>query len=180
MTTIIAIQHADHVVMMADSQINSDGRPYVHPDMTKIIDTGKHLIGVAGDVTALQAFHHLWKPPAPTSRYRGSAFDYVVQKIIPSLRTFIAESKIFTDKEKDDGASFQMLIAINGQVFEIDEALSVAIREDGFFAIGSGAPYAIGAICAGANVHQAMEIAEQNDVNTGAPFITRVQMKLGK
>jgi ATP-dependent protease HslVU (ClpYQ) peptidase subunit len=177
MTTVIAIQHQDGALMIADSQINSSGKPYFHEDMVKIIERNKFLIGVAGRVVALQAIHNSWNPPALSANYKGSIYNFVITKIVPSLKMFIDESKMFTDKEKEDGDLFSILIAIKGDVFEIDEDYSVARRSDGIYAIGSGADFALGALMAGSQPIDAMQIAASFDLNTHAPFIALRQDK---
>ena len=177
MTTVIAIQHQDGVEMIADSQINSAGQPYFHSDMVKIVERGKYLIGVAGRVVALQAIQNSWNPPALTGSHKGSIYNFIITKVVPSLKAFIDDSKIFSDKEKEDGDLFSILIVIKGEVFEIDQDYAVARRADGVYAIGSGSDYALGAMMAGASGMEAMKIAESLDVNTSAPFITLHQEK---
>ena len=177
MTTVIAIQHSDGVEMIADSQINSNGKPYFHDDMVKIVERGKYLIGVAGRVVALQAIQNSWNPPAFPSAYKGSLYNFVITKIVPSLKMFIDESKMFSEKEKEEGELFSILLAVKGEVFEIDEDYSVARRADGIYAIGSGADFALGALMAGAESTDAMQIAASLDLNTHAPFMTLHQEK---
>lgn len=176
MTTVVAIQHQDGVTMIADSQINSAGQPYFHSDMVKVVQRNKYLIGVAGRVVALQAIQNSWNPPALSASYKGTLYNFVITKVIPSLKSFIDESKLFSDKEKEDGDLFSILLAINGQVFEIDQDYAVARRDSGVYAIGSGADYALGALMAGASPFTAMEIAQALDVNTHEPFITIEQL----
>jgi ATP-dependent protease HslVU (ClpYQ) peptidase subunit len=177
MTTVIAIQHDHGVEMIADSQINSTGKPYFHEDMVKIVERNKFLIGVAGRVVALQAIQNSWNPPALSANYKGSIYNFVITKIVPSLKMFIDESKMFSDKEKEDGELFSILLAIKGEVFEIDEDYSVSRRADGIYAIGSGSDFALGALMAGAESIDAMQIAASLDVNTHAPFISLFQEK---
>jgi len=177
MTTVIAIEDADGMTMISDSQINSNGRPYFHTDMVKIVERNKYVIGVAGRVVALQAIENAWNPPPYSSNYKGSIYTFVITKVVPSLKSFIDDCKMFSDKEKDDGDLFSILLAIHGNVFEIDQDYSVARRDDGCYAIGSGSDFALGALMAGANAHEAMDIAARNDVNTSAPFIMIEQSK---
>lgn len=177
MTTVIAIQHDHGVDMIADSQINSDGKPYFHPDMVKIVERNKYLIGVAGQVVALQVIHNLWNPPSLPANYKGSLYNFIITKVVPSLKAALDDAKIFTEKEKEDGDLFSILLAIKGECFEIDDAYTVARRADGIYAIGSGSDYALGALMAGADVDSAMNIAATLDVNTHAPFITLSQSK---
>jgi len=176
MTTVIAIQHNEGVEMIADSQINSAGQPYFHSDMVKIVERGKYLIGVAGRVVALQAIQNSWTPPTLIASHKGTLYNFIITKVIPSLKTFIDDSKLFSDKDKEDGDLFSILLSINGQVFEIDQDYSVARRESGVYAIGSGGDYALGALTVGASGMQAMEVAASLDVNTHAPFITIQQL----
>ena len=171
MTTIIAIQHQDGVTMIADSRINADGQPYFHSDMVKIVSRGKYLIGVAGRVVASQAIQNSWTPPS-LGTYKGKLYNFVITKVIPSLKSFIDDSKLFSDKEKEDGDLFMILLAINGEVFEIDQDYAVARRESGVYAIGSGSDYALGALTVGASGMEAMQVAASLDVNTHEPFVT--------
>lgn len=56
------------------------------------------------------------------------------------------------------------------------EMVAVTVEDD-FFAIGSGAPYAMGALAAGLSMKKAIQIAAQYDSATGAEVQT---MTLGK
>lgn len=177
MTTVVAIEDEFGMTMIADSQINANDRAYFHPDMVKIVERNKYVIGVAGRVNALQALHNSWNPPSLASNYRGTLYTFVITKVVPSLRAFFDDAKMFSDKEKDEGGIFSILLALNGNVFEIDEDFSVSRRGDGYYAIGSGADYALGALMAGATHTHAIEIASYNDLNTHAPFIEITQSK---
>jgi ATP-dependent protease HslVU (ClpYQ) peptidase subunit len=170
MTTVIAIQHNDGVEMIADSQINSSNKPYFHDDMVKIVERNKYLIGIAGRVVALQAIQNAWNPPTLPSNYKESIYHFVITRIVPSLKSFVDDCKMFTEKEKEEGSLFSILIAIKGEVFEIDEDYSVGRRSDGIYSIGSGSDFALGALKAGASIQRALEIAALFDVNTEAPF----------
>jgi len=166
LTTIIAIQHDDHCEFLSDSLVNSDGHVYIHKDFQKVTENGKYLIGVAGHLVALQFIEHVWEPPIPTVHDKKDLFKFVIKKVVPSLRAAIGASNMFTDKDKEkDEPLYNLLIAVNGTVFEIDEQLSVAMRDDGLYAIGSGSSYALGALGVGATVEQAMKVAAKNDNN---------------
>ena len=51
MTTIIALQKPDRVVIAADNQVTST-RKYRHPKMAKITQRGQYLIAGSGEVAA--------------------------------------------------------------------------------------------------------------------------------
>ena len=178
MTTVIAVKHDKGVTFAADSQVTDVNRPFVHSEMTKMVDGGRYVMGMAGELTAMQAIEHRWTIPMPSARSTLSLFKFAITKIIPSLREFIDEAKLFSDKQKESDATlFSILLAIDGTLLEIDDDYGVAMRDDGFHAIGSGSDYAIGALCAGADIGRALEIAALNDINTSAPFTIIEQLR---
>jgi len=69
------------------------------------------------------------------------------------------------------------LIALGGQIFEMADDMSITLDSSGFYGVGSGSPYAIGALEAGATVEQALEIAAKNDAYTSQPFLYFEQLK---
>jgi ATP-dependent protease HslVU (ClpYQ) peptidase subunit len=100
----------------------------------------------------------------------------MVETVAPSLRFTLSVNGYQPDKESED-QDFIFLIALNGVIYEIDDTVSVLMRDDGIYGIGSGASYAIGALQAGASWKQAMNIAAKNNVFTAPPFITHKQTK---
>jgi ATP-dependent protease HslVU (ClpYQ) peptidase subunit len=100
----------------------------------------------------------------------------MVETVAPSLRFILSVNGYQPDKESED-QDFIFLIALNGVIYEIDDTVSVLMRDDGIYGIGSGASYAIGALQAGASWKQAMNIAAKNNVFTAPPFITHKQTK---
>jgi ATP-dependent protease HslVU (ClpYQ) peptidase subunit len=177
MTTIIAIQNDQGVMMLADSQITASGKPYFHDDMTKIIERNGYLIAVAGHLVALQSIHHLWEPPSLKSKYKGSLYSFVITKVIPSLRSFANDHQLIPILE--DEPAFSILLAINGEVFEIDQDFSVSRSKRGLYAIGTGADYALASLMAGVDIYEAMSIAAMLDINTHPPFLSVTQDRTG-
>ena len=76
-----------------------------------------------------------------------------------------------------DGLRFQFLIAVGGELFDVDQDLAVMKSEEGFYAIGSGGSYALGALYAGSNVIAAMEVAARISVYTAPPYQVEEQLK---
>jgi ATP-dependent protease HslVU (ClpYQ) peptidase subunit len=74
-----------------------------------------------------------------------------------------------------DETRFQFIMAVGGEIFDIDEELSVSKSADGVYAAGSGAPYALGAMYAGADAYEAMEIASKLTAFTAGPYISKEQ-----
>lgn len=172
MTTIIGIQYEGSCLLAADSRTTNEiGRPYHHDKVAKITERGKWLIAGAGDPQACDIVQHIWIPPKQEVK---DDYKYMVTKVALSIRDCLKKNGYEKDKSDRDGG-FVFLIAYNGTIYEIDETFTVYLRDDGLYGIGSGARWAMGALQAGADWQKALEIAEQNDIYTGRPFISLTQ-----
>jgi ATP-dependent protease HslVU (ClpYQ) peptidase subunit len=172
MTTIIGVQTADGCVIASDSRVAEGGKVYTHPQMVKAVERGSYIIGGAGDYRALQVVLHGWTPPLVSAKAKQNLYEFVINKVAPSLKTTLTEAGIeFTKStDNDDKFELQLIIGINGNIFEIDSDFAVAMNDNGLYAIGSGGEYALGALHAGATVLEAMRIAAVNNNGTSAPF----------
>lgn len=173
MTTIIGVQYEDSCVIASDSRVVADGKIYTHPEMVKAAERGSYIIGGAGDYRALQVVLHGWQPPIVTAKAKTNLYEFVINKVIPSLKTTLIEAGIDFDKEPstpDNKFELSLLVGINGTLFEIDDDFSVALSDNHFYGIGTGGDYAVGALHAGASVLDAMRIAAVNNNGTSAPF----------
>ena len=181
MTTIIGIEHSDRSVIVADSRITDDGgRLYSHPAMRKIAKRGALLIAGAGEVAPCDIAQNIWNPPAFTAKDAKDAYRYMIVKAMPSLRKCLTDNGYNFDEPQDkykDGLRFQFLMAVGGEIFDIDQDLAVMKSEEGFYAIGSGGAYALGALYAGADAISAMEVAARVSAYTAAPYQIEEQYK---
>ena len=175
MTTIVAVQFADGVVMGSDSLVTAD-RKYNHPKMAKITTSGPYLIAGSGEVAACDIVQHIWEPPIPTVADKKDLYHFMISVIIPSLKKCFKENEYKWDAE-DDETKFAFLIAIEGEVFEIADDLSVCLDAAGFYGIGSGSSLALGALRAKAEMTEALQIAADVDPYTAPPFIYEKQLK---
>jgi ATP-dependent protease HslVU (ClpYQ) peptidase subunit len=175
MTTIVAIQYADGVLMGSDSLVTAD-KKYNHPRMSKITTTGPYLIAGSGEVAACDIVQHIWEPPIPTIADKKDLYHFMIAVIIPSLKKCFKENEYKWDAE-DDETKFAFLIAIEGEVFEIADDLSVCLDAAGFYGIGSGSSLALGALKAQADMPVALQIAADIDPYTAPPFIYHTQKK---
>lgn len=181
MTTIIGVQYDDKAIMIADSRVTDDtGRVYSHPKMQKIIDKNGYLIGGAGEVAPCDIAMQLWNPPKPTTKDRDNLYQFMIRKVMPSLRKCLEDNGYNfnepTDRAKD-GLRFQLLIAVGGEIFDVSDDLSVCISADGLYGIGSGAPYALGALWVKAKPMKAMEAAANLSAFSAPPFYEFIQYK---
>lgn len=173
MTTIIGVQNADGCVIASDSRVADNGKVYTHPEMVKAVERGSYIVGGAGDYRALQVVLHGWQPPLVSAKAKQNLYEFVINKVAPSLKSTLTEAGIeFTKSSENDDNKFelQLIIGINGTIFELDSDFAVAMNDTGLYAIGSGGDYALGALHAGATVLDAMRIAAVNNNGTSAPF----------
>jgi len=174
MTTIIGIQSKGSCLLAADSRTTNEyGRPYHHEKVAKLTERGEWIIAGAGDPQACDIVQHLWAPPKQTIK---DDYKYIVSKAALSIRDCLKKNGYERDKSDPDGG-FIFLIAYKGTLYEIDETFTVYMRDDGFYGIGSGSRWALGALQAGADWKVALEIAEKNDIYTGSPF-THITQKI--
>ena len=177
MTTIIGVEYANRCVILGDSRIVGDSKIYSHPDMVKVVTNGNYLVGVAGDVRALQVVLHTWKPPVLLAKDKNNIFQFMVNKVAPSLKQLLADAGLLDSKSPDKDFEINIIVGLNGQLFEIDSDFAVSRNSDGYYAIGTGGDYALGALYAGVTPEQAAEIAAVNDSKTAGPFTTETQFK---
>lgn len=173
MTTIVAVQGGSVATIGAESYTTYGDRPFFHKDVKKIVRSGKWLIAAAGDANACDLITNVWKPPTP--RGSKSLHDFVATSVMKSLRKMLADNN-YTQQPKDDG--FDLLLACNGEVFQITNDFTLLRSGTGIYGIGSGADYAVGALMAGATVEEAMKIAIKLDINSGGPIQIELSERL--
>ena len=177
MTTIIGLEYKDSAVIVADSQTTDDnGRIYTHPDVKKIAERGHFLVAGSGEVLPCDVAQHIWEPPVPTKSDYKDLYHFMIAKAMPSLRKCLSENGYNFDEDTKE-TRFQFIMAVGGEVFDVDQELSISKSVDGVYAAGSGAPYALGALYAGADAYEAMEIASKLTAFTAGPYISKEQPK---
>jgi ATP-dependent protease HslVU (ClpYQ) peptidase subunit len=178
MTTIIGIEYNDRSLIVADSRVTDDsGKIYAHKVMKKIAKRGAVIIAGAGEVAPCDIAQNIWVPPAFTAKDKKDVYRFMITKVMPSLRKCLTDNGYNFDDDKKDGMRFQFLISVGGELFDIDEDLSVMKNEDNIYAIGSGGSFALGALYAGAEPYTAMDIAAKVSAYSAPPFYEEVQYK---
>jgi len=180
MTTLIGIEYDDSCVIVADSQTtDSVGYIYNHPQVKKIAEVNGYLVAGSGEVLPCDVAQHIWDPPIPTKADKKDLYHFMIAKAMPSLRKVLQSNGFNFDEAKTE-QRFQFLIAVCGEIFDVDDELSVSKNTSGVYAAGSGAPFAIGAMHAGADAYEAMEIASKLTAFTAGPYISKSQFKHSK
>jgi hypothetical protein len=178
MTTIIGVQYEDSCTLVADSLVSDDsGRTWNHPDMTKMNERGEFIIAGSGEVQPCDIAQHIWSPPKLTAADKKDVYHFMITKAMPSLRECLKANGYNFDEpqDKNDGPRFEFLIAVNGELFDVGDDLAVMRSGDGFYAVGSGAMFALGALHAGAAPLKAIKIAVKLSIYSDAPFQTMTQ-----
>lgn len=199
MTTVVAIQGDGFVVMGTDSRLSAiDTSGFVsrihtmNSNVSKILQVSGMLIGVAGDVRAINLVAHALQVPQMSLTLRGKKLDeYVTNKFIPALRNcFDANGYSTPQKESSEHIAEQgseILLAVNGVIYQIDTDYAWSNDASGLYAIGTGEQYAAGALAALiknkattipiAKKHclNALAIAAKFDPHTGYPYQTYQQ-----
>ena len=103
----------------------------------------------------------------------------MITKAMPSLRKCLSSIGFNFDEPKTE-QRFQFLIAVCGELFDVDHELAVSKNISGVYAAGSGAPYALGALHAGADAYEAMAIAAKLTAFTAGPYLSKSQFKHSK
>ena len=175
MTTIIGLEYPKSAIIVADSQTTDEGgRIYTHPEVEKISANGSFLIAGSGETLPCDIAQHIWDSPIPTKQDREDLYRFMIKKAMPSLRKCMTETGYNFDEDTKE-TRFQFIIAVGGEIFDVDQELSISKSADGVYAAGSGAAYALGAIHAGADAYEAMEIASKLTAFTAGPYISKEQ-----
>lgn len=179
MTTVAAVQGAGWVAMAADSMSNDGSRYYLlAPSTPKIISVGAYMIGFAGDLRAINAASE-FEPSSPPDADGDELDRFMAGTFRRELRELMDDSGFKKIGE------FQTLIAVNGVLYETGDQYDVIRDTHPYSAIGSGSPYALGAMAAlspikpptsvnaGCRLVQAgVQAAEEFDLNTRSPIVT--------
>ncbi len=176
MTTIIAIQTDEGATFWADGlTVGEAWRPFRGEGMEKVWRRGEYLLAAAGQGPIVEAFI-AWAPP-PYVRDHRPAYRFMREDFVASLREHLARFDLALDNDTDE-TKFEGLVAVGGRVYQLDDAGGILVTEDGLYGIGNGAPYALGALAAGAEPQKAVEIAARFDLFTGPPFLTAQQRRV--
>jgi ATP-dependent protease HslVU (ClpYQ) peptidase subunit len=199
MTTIVAIQGESFAVVGTDSRISTfDDSGFAYQVTTlgngtgKVAANGKYLIGVAGDVRAINIVHHAFAPPQAPPNLSGNKLDvFMTKTFIPALRATFEEQG-YANTKGDSSAHIaeqdsSILVAVNGSIYVIESDYGWTSDRTGVYAIGTGGTYALGALAALTGkktftsnsakgyIVKALGVAAKFDPYTGAPFQTFVQ-----
>lgn len=158
-----------HVLMLGDSRTVAGDKPMRHALQPKIRERDNYLFGCAGSGAACDLVLWQWQPPFYHEDL--DPYEHMVRTFVPSLRTALDE----TCPAKEGEYELQMLVAVGGTLFLIENDLTVLLDDRLVYGIGTGGNLAVAAYLGGADCYTAMDIAIDLDVNSGGPVTELTQ-----
>lgn len=158
MTTII--YDTKNKQMLGDGRI-SQGTQVTKDDFVKVHNINGILVGAAGVVTHMLKFFEYFEQNTTAEIFQQETMGLV--------------NIVFPETPNED--QFEALVAYpSGELFLFEGNSSILLGQDVSFAIGSGGPYALGALESGAAGEEAMRVATKFDTMSGGE-ITVVQLE---
>lgn len=163
MTTIIIKEHKGKVSIGYDSLVTGGDKFELERNKVFVNKSNGIIFGVAGRLLYLSELEHAQLPSVPKD---PSLTDkYVTAVLMPHLRRVLENAQ--PRRGGHDEFDMQLLAVVNNRVYEVGCDTAWMRRTDGLYAIGSGSPYARGALSHGATVEDALKIAAHSDPYTG-------------
>ena len=185
MTTIAAVQGNGWAVVGYDSRVTDDSRVYTLPKNSgKIVSNGPYLLGAAGDMRAINLLAHVLKPPTPPVDADEEELDaFISLKFVPAVKKCFDDAQYGEKGEHDS----HIVAVVQGVVYDIGSNYDWCRDVEGFYAVGTGGQFALGALhstvvgkkrtlaAAKAAVQNAVEVACRLDSNSAPPVQIVVQ-----
>lgn len=187
MTTIAAVQGHDWAAVAWDSRVVEGDRAFALPEsQRKVSQNSDFLLGAAGDMRAINLLAHTFKPSKPPTGSSGEELDaFMSTKFLKELKRCFDEAE-YGEKGSQESS---IIALVQGRVYEIGNNYDWCHDIAGFYAIGTGAQYALGALSSlleGKKITQAaaekalitaLAVSCKYDPNSGAPIHFLIQPK---
>lgn len=162
MTTIVMIEQKNLVKIGFDSQVVL-GYDRGDLEQPKVFVNNGAVYAVAGQLAAANILRHCDLPSAADTGW--DVDRWVSRELLPAIREqFRNAGLIDTGKV---AIKSNILAVVSGRVYQISSDTSFIRFTNGIYTDGSGCDLAKGAICAGAEIREAIEIAAEFDTGTG-------------
>lgn len=144
MTCIVAVKNKNKIYIGGDSAAVAGYSVNVRKD-TKVFKNDKFLIGYAGSFRLGQLMRFAFKPPKHDKN--KTDYEYMCVDFIKKVqKTFEKNGFSGQNKRTEQETCGQMLVAYNGELYEIYEDYQVGIVADPYNSIGCGSDIALGAL----------------------------------
>lgn len=164
MTTVIAIQHEDDVLLGWDG-MSAHGNEAQTWEGQKVWSQRGIVFAIAGVTRIADVIMSTEFPD-----YDGSdARFWIITKLVPALTKAVQGQTGLVDPE-NGSYQFGLIVVVDGTAFHIDGLGSPTQTKEGLYGIGSGSDYAKGAVVAGAHLMDALAAAAGLDIYTSYPL----------
>lgn len=155
MTTVVAVETERGVTFASDSRISWRSK---HDGwVNKVVTNGGYTFGAAGALRAIQILQFAKLPEPPVTDDPNMIDRFVTKELVGSIKD------AFNEVSSDADQYSTILGAVAGRAYIFGSDGSWVRNPDGIYAVGSGSPYALGALRAGAKPREAVEIASYFD-----------------
>jgi len=111
---------------------------------SKSFQNGPYVFGVAGSFRMMQILEHCFEPPEPDW---DNLERFMARDFSTALRECLKEYGWLEQlDERDSATGGEALVSIGGRLFYVQQDLSAIEPESDYYAIGCGAPYALGSL----------------------------------
>lgn len=180
MTCIIGVAN-DGKVYIGGDRSGVDGWQKLNNAQPKVFKVGKDMLfGWTGSARCMQIVQHEYTPtPNVTSR---SDYGYLCATVAEELRNlFTARGIVGKNDDHEDIFDGAFLIGYHGNLYRLSNNFQVNHLKRGYDGIGSGSPFALGALVAGnykddpiVSMISALKAAEVLCVDVSSPFDVEV------
>lgn len=170
MTCIIGIETEKGILMGCDSAAAS-GWDVHATRLKKVFRRGEFLIGYTASFRMGQLLQY--KLNVGPQGSEQDDLEYLATTFIDAVRECLKNGGFAkVENERQEGGQF--LVGYRGRLYEVDSDFQVNSSQDGYMAIGCGAPYALGNLYSNkGNMLTALEAAEHFSNGVRRPFYTR-------
>ncbi len=163
MTTIVAVETPGGVTFASDSR--ATGAMVNDGWVAKVFQNKGMTFGIAGLLQFSQAVKYAKLPKLPDTDDPEKLDKWVTQTLAPIFKVI---DKSITDDDPESRGRSVGLVAVKGRVYQISSRGYWVRNVSGVYAIGSGSPYALGALESGATPKKAIKIASKYDWGTNS------------
>lgn len=176
MTCIVGLIDEQGNIYMAGDAAVSSGYDLTIKRTPKVFAKGDMVFGIAGYWRLGQVIQYLYEFPEHPADMETE--EYIVAYFVEGLREALKEAGHARKEQEQEHHGSSILVGYRGQLFEIEGNYQVTDADTDFYAIGSGAPYALGALYARQEqetepllrLKQSLEAAEHYSSGVRRPF----------
>ena len=143
MTCIVAVSDGNKVYMAGDSCAVDDSTITSRQNPKVFINNGI-AIGYCQSFRMGQIIQYIFVPP--TIHKNIDLMEYMVTSFVPALKDCLDENDF--PAHDDDKENWSVIVGIENKLFYIESDWQVGFDNNQYYAIGSGSPYALGAMYA--------------------------------